>query len=53
MELLTAVVSASLIGGESMSAIEMLGGSLILAAALLEALRDLKSPPQPMGQGAE
>jgi drug/metabolite transporter (DMT)-like permease len=53
MELLTAVVSASLIGGESMSAVEMLGGGLILAAALLEALRDLKAPPQLMGQGAE
>jgi drug/metabolite transporter (DMT)-like permease len=45
MELVTAVASASLIGGESMSGWEMVGGALILSAALIEALRDLKAPP--------
>jgi len=39
MELITAVVSATLIAGERMSAWEMIGGVLILAAALIEALR--------------
>lgn len=51
MELVTAVVSASLIGGESMSGWEMVGGALILSAALLEALRDLKAPPMSNDQG--
>ena len=37
-ELLVAVLSASLWGGESLSAIEWTGGALIAAAALLEAL---------------
>ncbi len=36
LELITAVVSASLILGESMSGTEMIGGLLILIAALLE-----------------
>jgi drug/metabolite transporter (DMT)-like permease len=39
MELITAVVSATLIGGETLSVVEMLGGLMILAAALIEALR--------------
>jgi drug/metabolite transporter (DMT)-like permease len=52
MELLTAVVSASLIGGERMDGWELFGGALILAAALLEALRDLKSPPYEIEAGA-
>ncbi|MCW8919407.1 MAG: DMT family transporter [Gammaproteobacteria bacterium] len=52
MELLAAVVSASLIGGERMDGWELFGGALILAAALLEALRDLKSPPYEIGAGA-
>lgn len=39
LELITAVVSATLIAGERMSGIEMVGGVLILAAALIEALR--------------
>lgn len=39
MELITAVVSATLIAGERMSPWEMLGGVLILSAALIEALR--------------
>jgi drug/metabolite transporter (DMT)-like permease len=39
MELITAVVSATLIAGERMSVPEMLGGVLILSAALIEALR--------------
>lgn len=39
MELITAVVSASLIAGERMSGFEMIGGVLILTAALIEALR--------------
>ncbi|MBO1923757.1 MULTISPECIES: DMT family transporter [Thiomicrorhabdus] len=38
LELVTAVVSASLILGETMSGLEMLGGALILIAALLETL---------------
>jgi len=39
MELITAVISATLIAGETMSPVEMLGGALILAAAFIEALR--------------
>ena len=39
MELITAVVSATLLAGERMSPWEMLGGVLILSAALIEALR--------------
>jgi hypothetical protein len=31
---------------------ELFGGALILAAALLEALRDLKSPPYEIEAGA-
>jgi drug/metabolite transporter (DMT)-like permease len=38
-ELLISVATASLIGGESMVFLEMLGGSLILAATFLEAWR--------------
>ena len=41
LELITAVVSASLILGESMNTAEMIGGLLILSAAILE------SRPQP------
>lgn len=36
-ELVVALLSATLLGGESMSAVECLGGALIAAAALLEA----------------
>uniref|UniRef100_Q31EN0 Drug/metabolite (DMT) superfamily transporter n=1 Tax=Hydrogenovibrio crunogenus (strain DSM 25203 / XCL-2) TaxID=317025 RepID=Q31EN0_HYDCU len=39
MELVTAVVSASLILGETMTPLEMVGGSLIMLAAFLEARR--------------
>jgi len=39
MELITAVVSATLIAGETMLPVEMLGGALILTAAFIEALR--------------
>lgn len=39
LELITAVLSATLIAGESMSAAEYLGGALIVSAALIEALR--------------
>lgn len=39
MELVTAIVSASLILGETMLPIEMLGGGLILIAAFIEARR--------------
>jgi drug/metabolite transporter (DMT)-like permease len=39
MELITAVVSATIIAGERMSPVEMTGGVLILTAALIEALR--------------
>ncbi len=43
-ELLVAVVSAVLIGGESLSPGEYVGGAMIIAATLIEALR--KSPPE-------
>jgi drug/metabolite transporter (DMT)-like permease len=39
LELVTAVVTAVLIGGESMDRLELIGGSLILAAAIVEARR--------------
>ncbi|MBF0255271.1 MAG: DMT family transporter [Gammaproteobacteria bacterium] len=39
MELVTAVVTATWIGGETMDALELLGGTLILVAASIEALR--------------
>ncbi len=39
LELVTAVVTAVVIGGETMSAGEMAGGALILAAAVIEARR--------------
>jgi len=39
LELITAVVSATLIAGETMSTIEYIGGALIVAAAFIEALR--------------
>jgi len=39
MEFITAVISATLIAGERMSFFEMVGGALILSAALIEALR--------------
>lgn len=39
MELVTAVTSAALISGEELSAIEWLGGTLIVAAAFIEARR--------------
>ena len=43
VELLAAVVSATLIRGEVLTVAEMTGGVFILAAALIEALRDMKS----------
>lgn len=43
-ELLAAVVSAVLIGGESLTGGEMAGGALILAATLLEARRAPEEP---------
>lgn len=39
-ELLVAVLSATLIGGETLTTAEMAGGSLILVSAVLEALRN-------------
>lgn len=45
VELLVAVVSAVLIGGELLSPGEYAGGAMIVAATLIEALR--KSPPEP------
>jgi drug/metabolite transporter (DMT)-like permease len=39
LELVAAVVTATLIGGETMTPVEWLGALLILAAALMEALR--------------
>lgn len=44
MELVTAVVTATLIGGEVMTVPEMLGGVLILVAAVVEALRASTEP---------
>lgn len=43
MELVAAVVSATLIRGEVLTVQEVVGGILILIAALIEALRDLKT----------
>lgn len=39
LELITAVISATLIAGETMSTIEYVGGALIMMAAFIEALR--------------
>jgi len=39
LELITAVISATLIAGEIMSPVEYMGGALIVAAAFIEALR--------------
>jgi drug/metabolite transporter (DMT)-like permease len=39
MELITAVISATIIAGETMNPIELLGGGLIMTAAFIEALR--------------
>ncbi len=50
-ELLAAVVSATLLGGETLSLVELAGGCLILAAALLEARRagePVGPPEQPV-----
>lgn len=47
LELVTAVISALLIGGESMSFMEASGGVLILAAAVIEARRESASPGGP------
>lgn len=41
LELVTAVVTATWIGGERMSSVELFGGTLILTAALLEARRSV------------
>ena len=50
LELLVAVVSAVLIGGESLSASDVFGGTLILAATFIEALpRESPSPPSHTG----
>lgn len=46
LELVTAVVTAMLVGGERMTAVELIGGGLILAAALIEARRSEASLPQ-------
>jgi drug/metabolite transporter (DMT)-like permease len=43
-ELLVAVVSATLIGGETMSTVELIGGALILSSAILEAWRQQPDP---------
>ncbi|WP_304543842.1 DMT family transporter [Sulfurimonas microaerophilic] len=39
LELITAVISATLIAGETMSAVEWMGGALIMTAAFIEAFR--------------
>jgi drug/metabolite transporter (DMT)-like permease len=39
LELITAVISASLLTGETMTLVELLGGAFILSAAFIEALR--------------
>ena len=43
-ELLVAVVSATLIGDETMTLTEMIGGGLILVSAVLEAWRGESDP---------
>jgi drug/metabolite transporter (DMT)-like permease len=43
-ELLVAVVSATLIGGEAMAPMEMIGGLFILTSAILEAWREQPDP---------
>lgn len=43
-ELLVAVVSATLIGGETLSLCEVIGGAMILASAMLEAWRQEPDP---------
>lgn len=43
-ELLVAVVSATLIGGESLSPVEMIGGALIFTSTVLEAWRQQPDP---------
>lgn len=44
LELVVAVVSATLIGGEHMGPLELLGGALILLAAVIEARREGLAP---------
>ena len=39
LELITAVISATLIAGETMTTIEYIGGTLIMMAAFIEAFR--------------
>jgi drug/metabolite transporter (DMT)-like permease len=51
MELVTAVVTATWIGGERMEATEMFGGTLILVAATIEALRAEPEEPVPAQPG--
>ncbi len=47
LELLVAVVSAVLIGGETLGLPDLLGGALILAATIIEALPREAAPPDP------
>ena len=47
IELVVSVVSATLIGHETMNGWEMFGGGLILIAALIEALREGHGPESP------
>jgi drug/metabolite transporter (DMT)-like permease len=53
--LITAVVSAALILGKVLAPAEMIGGVLILAAALIEALRSNSDPMSllPKGEGQD
>ncbi|MBF6057859.1 DMT family transporter [Thiomicrorhabdus heinhorstiae] len=51
LELVTAVVSASFILGETMDGLEMLGGVLILVAALLETIPQKSKPEKPHQNG--
>jgi drug/metabolite transporter (DMT)-like permease len=44
-ELLVAVISATLIGGETLTLVELLGGALIVMSAVLEALRSETAAP--------
>lgn len=47
MELVSAVVSATLVGGENLQPSEWLGGALILTAATIEARRPAEAQPVP------
>ncbi len=52
MELVAAVISASLILGETLSLMEMFGGALVVAAAMTESMRGDEASPTPVAEQA-